>query len=141
MLLLLIVLVLAGGAVAYVRSREGDAPSAAELAERQRTCARLITFSSLLGDPSRFPSPPGTVRPDAVANLVTTMGSDLDRLAGSAPGNVRDDVGVLVGAVRAQPPDLGVIRAPAFGQARQRLAAYLNDPRNGCQPGRESGDG
>jgi hypothetical protein len=142
LVLLLVVVVLGGAALLYVRSRGDGSPSASELAETQTSCSRLLTFSSLLSDPGLFPpTPTATVRPESVASVVTKMGRDLDLVVDSSPARVRGDVRALVSALRSQPGDPAAIRSPAFSEARQRLATFLSDPANGCQLGSESGSG
>lgn len=138
----LVAVLVAGGVVLLLRGNGDDPLSAAEVAERQGACARLASFRELVSDLGI--SPPlatAPVNPASVANLFTKMGSDIDLLVDGSPGKVRGDVRTLLGALRAQPGDPGALRSPSFTEARQDLASFLNDPRNGCQSGADSGSG
>ncbi len=140
-LVVLLAGVVVGGLVLlYLRTKD-DAPSREEVASRQTFCDRLQTFNGLVVDPGISPpAPAATVRTEAVANLLTTMG-DLDGFVESSPSKVRTDLRTLVTALRAQSADPTAVRAPAFAEAKMRLQGYLNDPKNGCLLPAGSGDG
>lgn len=134
-------LVVGAGALLYLRSRGDERPSAAQVAAQQRDCGRLLTFRSLLNDPAVVPSSPKAgARPESVAVLVQSIGNG-DELVAAAPSKVRGDVTALVAAVRQLSVDSGAMQTPAFFDARQHLAGFLDDSGNGCQASRESGDG
>ena len=139
--LIVVVAILGAGALLVLGLRDDDKPSSAELAERDQSCQRLLMFGSLLSDPSFAPTASPEAGQAGVANLFSKMGGDIELLVPTAPGKVRDDVRTLVDALRASGGDQAALRAPAFVEAEQRLATFLNDPGNGCQAGSESGNG
>ena len=135
------VLIVGGGAFLFNRSRTNDAPSATELAERQRSCAPLLVFASALDEVAiSLSAPSATIAPGAVDELLAKAGG-AGVLIDSAPAKARGDVSDLVAALRAAPADPAAVRSPAFGDAQQRLSSYLVDPSSGCQTGAESGNG
>jgi len=140
-LLALAAVLIIGGAFLFNRSRTNDAPSATQLAERQRSCAPLLGFASLLDEATiTWSAPSATIGPEAVDELLAKAGG-AGVLVDSAPGKARGDVSDLVAALRAAPADPAALRSPAFDDARQRLNSYLVDPSSGCQAGTESGSG
>lgn len=124
------VLVVGGGAFAYSRSQNGvSGPDPTFCATSVELAQRLTA----LGAPEVGPIP-DPVRPEAIKELLTTMGARLDGLGRSAPSEIRADVTRLLTDLRAAVAgDLTGARSPGFASARIRIASFQQSP-DGCQP-------
>lgn len=69
---------------------------------------------------------PGSVRGDAMAEVLNQMGGEMDELVSRAPETVRGAAATVVEAVRqAAGGDLSKLQAPAFTLAEQQVARLL----------------